>query len=144
LTGNDRDTTESFNTGWKIYVSSVQDGSVYHLTTYTKARTQQPKFSPSGNLLAYMAMDRVGLESDRLHLELFDLNSKQRVPVTDSIDKSVTDFKWQNETHILFTVIEIGYSVLYSIDVRDPANTLVKQFSHEYLSASIPLSIPNS
>jgi Tol biopolymer transport system component len=52
--------------GWKIYVSNVTKSheKVKHLTKHTKARTLQPRYSPSGNSLAYLAMDRPGYESD--------------------------------------------------------------------------------
>lgn len=89
-------------------------------------------------------MDRAGSESDRMHIEIVDLLTQKVQLLTSHIDKSVTDFRWLNQTHILLTVIEVGYGVLYSIDATHTDSSLVLQFKHELLTATVPLSIPTS
>jgi hypothetical protein len=48
-----------------------------------------------------------------------DLTTHKITYLYDKTGNSVTDFAWLNSSHIIFTTIEVGYSVLYSIDVRN-------------------------
>jgi Tol biopolymer transport system component len=55
-----------------VYKVSTSGGSPILLTGFTSARTQNPMYSPDGRNIAYLAMDRPGKESDKLHLVLYD------------------------------------------------------------------------
>jgi len=146
--GADRTVDEAWNTGWKIYTSVVGDKSVAgtHLTTQIKARTTQPKYSKDGNQLGYLAMDRVGLESDRLHLEIYNRTSKIFTNITGSYDRSVNDYIWADPNTILFIATDLGNDKLFKAKLtsqNDGRNVLKLQVA-DFYSNGTPTNIPGT
>ena len=117
---------EAFNTSWSLYSAKLNDTKPSHLTPHLKARVQNPLFSFSGKKIAYLAMDKPGLESDKLHLEVYDSNLKKFHNLTGFFDRSIENFAWIDENSILFTVIDFGVNKLYRIDVRFPTSSLIE------------------
>ena len=120
FTGQDREYKESWSTGWKIYRSSSSMNPAQHITKNIKARTQQPKYSPDGKTVAYLAMDRIGLESDKLHLEVYDLASSSSRNITGSWDRSVIDYIWINNKEILLLATNLGVDNLFYVNIEAP------------------------
>jgi len=125
FTGADRTHDEAWNTGWKTYVSQVGDASTTpeHITGYTKARTTNPHYSPDGSKIGILLMDRVGLESDKLHIEVYNRATKEVTNITGSWDRSVIDYFWDDEVTILATATDFGTNKLYSIKLNQSSKT---------------------
>jgi dipeptidyl aminopeptidase/acylaminoacyl peptidase len=85
----------SWTTGWKIFTVNVENPSQKTLITgFTSARTQQPTYSPDGRYIAFLAMDRPGLESDKLSIWLYDRSQKSVKPISRSVDISFQSITW--------------------------------------------------
>lgn len=137
-TQHDRTFNESWSTAWKIYTS----GQV-HLTEGITARTTTPKYSKDGNKIAYLAMSRNGLESDSLHLEIFNSFTQTIEKFTDAFDRSILDYMWFDDITVLFTATDLGVNKLYSVDVSNSTrsnSTITQIISDISLSVSAPLS----
>lgn len=68
----------SWKTGWQVFKVPAEGGAPTLLSTMSAdIRCQNPSYSPNGKLIAYLAMDRPGLESDKNHLNVFDRTSGQ-------------------------------------------------------------------
>ncbi|MCP3682386.1 MAG: hypothetical protein GY861_06810, partial [bacterium] len=119
LSGADRTRDEAWNTGWKIYVAAVGDASApaVHLTTQIKARTTQPRYSIDGSFLAFLAMDRVGIESDKLHIDIYDRTAKTFKNITGSYDRSVNDYTWLNNESMLFIGTDYGQNNIFRVNL---------------------------
>lgn len=139
FTGMERSSDEAVNTGWKIIVADTNKvNTTYHLTKNIVARTQNPKFSPDGTKIAYLAMNRPGLESDNLHLEIYDSFSGSIIKVTDLLDRSVNDYAWYNSHVIIFTALDLGVVKLFYVDILNPRETL-KSITDDNFTYNAPL-----
>ena len=150
FTGADRTVDEAWNTGWKIYLATVGDTSVTakHLTTQIKARTTQPKYSKDGSKIGYLSMDRVGLESDKLHLEIYDRSSMTFTNITGSYDRSVNDYTWINESNIVFVATDLGNDKLFKVSLSTPHENkgfnVVKLQFQDFYGNGTPSNIPGT
>jgi dipeptidyl aminopeptidase/acylaminoacyl peptidase len=108
---------EPWSTNFDIYVVPAAGGTPRNLTADNPAEDEQPAFSPDGSRLAYLASDRPGFESDRLHLVLIDLKSGAKRPLTQNWDRSIGSFKWSRDGRTLFaTADHLGQHPLWAID----------------------------
>ena len=57
---------------------------------------QNPKFSPDGQYVAWVSMQRNGYEADRQRLCVCELSTGQKRYLTETFDSNVDDFCWSN------------------------------------------------
>src|SRR5271166_1232310 len=111
------DRGEPWSTNFDIYSVAAGGGAPRNLTADNEAWDGQPAFSPNGSLLAYVATDRPGYESDRFHLMLLDLRTGQKRPLTQNWDRSIASFAWSKDGKTLFaTADHLGQHPLWAID----------------------------
>ncbi len=108
---------EPWSTNFDIYVVSIEGGEARNLTGANPAADMHPAFSPDGRRLAYLAADRPGFESDRMHLVLVDLKSGERHALTERWDRSIDSFAWAPGGATIFaTADHLGQHPLWAID----------------------------
>jgi dipeptidyl aminopeptidase/acylaminoacyl peptidase len=108
---------EPWSTNFDIYLVSAGGGTPRNLTADNPAEDEQPAFSPDGTRLAYLASERPGFESDRLHLVLIDLKSGEKHPLTQNWDRSIGSFQWSHDGKTLFAATDhLGQHPLWAID----------------------------
>jgi hypothetical protein len=120
------DRTMAWSTGWKMYTVKLnaqqweQPNAPRLISGFTNARTQNPAFSPAGTWLSFLAMDRPGDESDRLHLVLYNVNNRQLVvPDTSFFDRSIAGYAWaQDGNSIVIDTDSQGSHTLYSASIN--------------------------
>lgn len=87
--------------------------------TVNPALDTQPVYSPDGRYIAYAAMKKVGYESDRKCLVLYDRKSKRHLRLTDSLDRSVGEILWGPGSRIIyFTARDQGRSSIFKVNLR--------------------------
>jgi dipeptidyl aminopeptidase/acylaminoacyl peptidase len=111
---------EPWSTNFDVYEVPADGGALpRNLTADNKAWDAQPAFSPDGTLLAYVAMDRPGFESDRFHLVLLNLQSGEKRALTLNWDRSIASFAWSRDSKVIFaTTDHLGQHPLWAIDVN--------------------------
>ncbi|HEY2679361.1 MAG TPA: S9 family peptidase [Steroidobacteraceae bacterium] len=109
---------EAWSTNFDIYEVAADGASLpRNLTAENPAWDGQPAFSPDGTTLAYLAMDRPVMESDRFHLVLLNLKSGVKRPLTQNWDRSIQSFAWAPDGKTLFaTADHLGQRPLWAID----------------------------
>ena len=141
FTAHLRTKDESWNTAWKIYFGSLTDVSnLKMLTDFHPGRTQNPRFSPNGKMLSYLYMNRVALESDSLHLKLYDIESKKFQNLTSDFDRSVMEYSWINDDYILFSAVETGTEKTFSVKVALEKDPIIATQLDDSISSSAPLT----
>lgn len=63
-----------------------------------------PKFSPDGQYVAWLSMERDGYESDRNRLCIYTLADGKKNYVTESFDSNVDDFCWAQDSRTLYFI----------------------------------------
>lgn len=115
----------AWNTNNDVFTVSVSTGEPRNITSANEACDAEPIYSPDGAYLAYLAMKRPGFEADRRELILYDRKSKKRIPITDSVDRSVYGYSWApNSRSIVFYAADNGRVSLYKTSV--PSGTVKK------------------
>jgi dipeptidyl aminopeptidase/acylaminoacyl peptidase len=110
---------EPWSTNFDIYEVPAAGGTPRNLTADNPAQDGQPAYSPDGTELAYVAADRPGFESDRLHLVLLTLESGVKRPLTLNWDRSISAFAWARDGKSLFaTADHLGQRPLWSVDAK--------------------------
>jgi dipeptidyl aminopeptidase/acylaminoacyl peptidase len=108
---------EPWSTNFDIYIVPTAGGPPHNLTADNPAEDFAPAFSPDGARLAYLASERPGFESDRLHLALIDLKTFAKRPLTQGWDRSIASFQWSHDGRTLFaTADHLGQHPLWAID----------------------------
>jgi dipeptidyl aminopeptidase/acylaminoacyl peptidase len=125
----------AWTTGWRIYTVQSAGGQPIWISENgvpAGVRTTNPVYQPNGNALAYLAMDRPGLESDRLHINIYDLQTGTTRPLTANWDRSISEISWSNDGNYLFaTATDVGYDKLFLIEVSNGAvHPLISQGSN--------------
>ncbi len=97
------------------------------LTAKNLATDATPVFSHDGSRLAYLAMERPGYESDRLHIVVLDWKTKAPSRVAEAWDRSPHELAWSaDDRSLLTTADDMGRSPLFSIDIASgKVSTLV-------------------
>ena len=87
--------------------------------TQNPALDSQPHYSPDGRYIAYTAMEKVGYESDRKCLVLYDRKKEKHVRLTDNFDRSLGQILWSIESkNLFFTVREEGHGSIYKVNLK--------------------------
>jgi len=110
--------SEPWSTNFDLYTVPLAGGVPQNLTADNPAADTRPAFAPDGRTLAYLAADRPGMESDRQHLVLLDVASKNLRPLTATWDRSIESYAWSADGKTLFaTTDHLGQHPLWAIDV---------------------------
>jgi dipeptidyl aminopeptidase/acylaminoacyl peptidase len=100
------------------------DGSAapVNLTPDNPAWDAQPAYSPNGELLAHLAMERPGFEADRFRLVVRDAASGAIRFTTRDWDRSISSFRFSPDgKEVYATVDDMGQHPLFAIDVSSGA-----------------------
>jgi dipeptidyl aminopeptidase/acylaminoacyl peptidase len=116
---------ESWTTNYDLCRISISKPTTkwVSLTESNTAADGAPKFSPDGKRFAYRTQRQPGYEADKWNLVVVDCDPDgtwkgKPVSLTDSIDRSVSDFVWTDNETLAFTTEEQGASALYQVSSR--------------------------
>jgi dipeptidyl aminopeptidase/acylaminoacyl peptidase len=89
------------STNNEIYVIPVTGGTPKNITE-NPADDCQPLYSPDGQSIAYLRMQRPGFEADQKQLVLYERSSGKRINLTNGFDYSVNEVAWSPDSKTLF------------------------------------------
>src|SRR6266513_2468188 len=116
------DSTVADNTNVDVYVMAP-DGSGMRAVTPGRGADNTPRYSPDGNWLAYLSMERAGFEADRLRLMLLrrkDGRTENGAPTEATVGwpLSVGSYTWCPDSKCLYAVVEErGRDNIYRIEL---------------------------
>ncbi|MFC1738269.1 prolyl oligopeptidase family serine peptidase [Planctomycetota bacterium] len=119
FTARDVGKAEPWSTDCDLYRVPI-DGSKPPecLTEKNEAWDTNPVFSPDGRLLAYLAMNRPGYESDRFRIVLRLVPSGKEQILTERWDRSPASLCWSQDSKTIYaTAANTGQKSLFAIDV---------------------------
>jgi len=106
------------STNSDIWTVNIDGTGLTNLTSKNDAYDGHEKFSPNGKYIAYLRQSVPGYESDRILLMLYDVNKKEHIALTESIDNNVNDFEWTSDSKsIYFYIDEKGYNPILKIEL---------------------------
>ena len=115
--------SESWTTHFALYSVPADGSAAPKAFTTSLAWNAQPRFSPDGKTLAYVAMSRPGFEADRFDLVLrtwatgAETKFVLRADETPTGDRSVGAFAWSPDGATLYVEAEhLGQRPLFAVD----------------------------
>ena len=107
----------AISTNHDLFFANIETTEEKKLTS-NPALDSQPSYSPDGRYIAYAAMEKVGYESDRKRLAVYDREENKHACLTESLDLSVGQILWAPDSRALFfTAREKGRSSIYRVDL---------------------------
>ena len=135
-----RDYYETFNISWKIYYINLNlMKKPILITKHTQAKTQYPKFSIDDTKIAYLSMKTPMLESENLHLEIYNILTNKIDIIDDILDISIIDYSWLNDNIIYFTSNIIGQNKIFKVNITNPKKPIFTQFKTNSTTSSYSL-----
>src|SRR5213082_1748285 len=115
------DSTVADNTNVDVYVMGP-DGSGMRALTTGKGADNTPRYSPDGQWLAYLSMERPGFEADRERLMLVGRTGARTegrtVEATAGWTLSIGSYTWCPDSKCIYAVVEErGRESIYRIDL---------------------------
>lgn len=106
------------STNSDIYLYDLESGTTKNLTDGMQGYDTHPVFSPGGNRLAWLSMERAGFESDKNVLHIYDLPTGRVHKVTEEVDVTVSGFHWSNDGKKIYLIVGINATYqLYELDI---------------------------
>ena len=114
---------EAWSTNFDLFTVPADGSAPPRKLTTSPATDSQPRFSPDGALLAYLAMSRPGYEADRYEIVVRELTTgKERTHTLKTgpgkrDDRSPADLAWSRDGRELYcTADHLGQHALFAID----------------------------
>jgi dipeptidyl aminopeptidase/acylaminoacyl peptidase len=132
FTARDVGREEAWSTDLDLFVAPIDASAPPRkLTTENRATDTDPSFSPDGTLLAYLAMDRPGYESDKQTVILRGWPDGAARRLTDHWDRSAGSIEWSPDGRTLYVMAEdLGQVGIFALDVASGSVTPVVSRGH--------------
>ncbi|MEM6796119.1 MAG: S9 family peptidase [Acidobacteriota bacterium] len=122
---------EPWSTNFDLFEAPVDGSAAARKITENPAWDTAPAFSPDGETLAYLAMERPGFEADRLRIVLRSWESGEERVLTQDWDRSVGSMTFRPDgKSLLVTAGDVGHVGLFEIDFESGAVTTVFRGGH--------------
>lgn len=117
-----------------IYLYKIESGETLNVTEGMKGYDKYPAFSPDGKKLVWQSMETPGYEADKERIFMLDLESNERIYLTEGWDQNAANFKWaDNNTLYFISGVKATYQV-YSINVVTKEIKKITEGAHNYNS----------
>jgi acylaminoacyl-peptidase len=141
FSGHLRTREEAWKTGFKTYYQNLLTmKKPVCITNHTSARTQNPVFSKDGTKIAYLAMKIPDLESEILHLEVYNILTNKLTIIPNDEELSIQAFSWKSDSEILFYATTYQVNRLFTVNIRNPIKPIVEKYpvNNPDISYSLP------
>jgi len=102
-----------------IFLYDITGGETKKLTE-SKGNDNSPRYSPDGNYIAYLSMERPGFEADKYNIILYNRKTKEYINLTKDFELSAENIEWSSDSkYIYFTCSEKAYRPLYRLSLKD-------------------------
>jgi dipeptidyl aminopeptidase/acylaminoacyl peptidase len=123
---------EAWSTNLDLFVAPIDGSAAPKKLTTNPATDTQPRFSPDGKTLAYLAMSRAGFEADRLRIVLrswpagAERSIDLKADASETGDRSPREIVWSPDGKELFASADnLGNHALFAVDVASGAARIV-------------------
>jgi dipeptidyl aminopeptidase/acylaminoacyl peptidase len=123
---------EAWSTNFDLFEVSIANPATPRKLTTSPAWDTQPRFSPDGRWLAYLAMDRAGFEADRYHLRLRPRQGGEerridlRAYAGPRGDRSPDEFCWSHDGREVYWIAEhLGNKAVFATDIASGRSRIV-------------------
>lgn len=123
------------STNSDIYLYNLESKQTRNLTQGMMGYDINPSFSPDGQKIAWLSMERGGYESDKNRLFVMDLATGEKEYLTETFDNNTDDFAWNSDSKTIYMLACVeAKTQLFAIDTHTKAMTTLTEGCHDYAS----------
>src|SRR5204862_679110 len=124
------DSTVADNTNVDVYLMGPDGSGMHAVTADNKGADNTPRYSPDGQWLSWLSMERAGFEADRVRLMVrrrtVGPSDSRTVEATAGWTLSVGSYTWCPDSKCIYAVVEErGRESIYRIDLPSFRRSLV-------------------
>lgn len=109
----------SISTNSDVYLYDTDKKSTTNLTEGMPGYDKYPVFSHNGKYIAWMSMKTPGYESDKMRLFVYNLDSKEKIDLTDKFDQNASEYQWSSDDKSIYFISEIrGTKQVYEVNLE--------------------------
>ena len=129
----------AISTNSDIYIYDIATKQVVDITADNFGYDTNPQYSPDGQYIAWLSMERDGYESDLNRLFIMNLQTGEKRFVSKALETNVDEFIWDENSKGLFGVsVWHGETHIYYYDLqKGDAVTQITEGQYDYGSISL-------
>jgi dipeptidyl aminopeptidase/acylaminoacyl peptidase len=127
----------AFSTNTDIYIYHLEEGVTENVSSDIEGYDRNPRFSPTGNFLAWESMERDGYESDLVNAKFIDLrdNAQDVIVKTMPFEGDAINLIWaDDENSITFLCPWHARTDVYSWNIDNDKVSRITNGPHEFTS----------
>lgn len=110
----------ALSTNSDIYIYDLATKKTIDITTENKGYDTCPQYSPDGNYIAWLSMERDGYEADQNRLMIMNLATGEKRFASKAFESNVDAFKWTADSkNIYFTGVWHGETHIHLLDLTN-------------------------
>ncbi|MEN8229481.1 MAG: S9 family peptidase [Bacteroidota bacterium] len=126
------------STNSDIYLYNLESGKTSNLTKGMPGYDKAPVFSPDGEKMYWLSMERAGFEADKERLFELEMESGKKRYLTEEFDYSPSGLAWADHGNTLLFVAGVEATFqLYKMDVLSKEITAITHGYHDYHSVAV-------
>lgn len=128
----------SFSTNSDIYLYNIEKAETQNLTDGMMGYDKQPVFSPSGDRMIWLSMERAGFEADKERVFVMDMATGEKTYLTPDFDYSPSNIQWTADGKSIYFVagVEATHQI-YKMDMATREIKAITEGLHDYHSVAI-------
>jgi dipeptidyl aminopeptidase/acylaminoacyl peptidase len=137
------DLPQAWHTKSDVYYVSFKSGHLELLSEGDHGAVAAPRFSPDGEMVAWLQMAKDGFESDRRVLQIYDLKTRKHMSLCQDWDRSPADIIFSADGNKIYLITEDYQQVkVFVTDLLQGGKDVTSAFelSHGSVSSFVPLS----
>ncbi len=120
------------STNSDIYLYNIETRAHENITEGMMGYDTNPMFSPNGQYIAWLSMERDGYESDENRLFIMDMNTREKTFLSKGLDTNVDSYMWTDDNTILFNAVWHATEHLYFTNLKGERTELTDgQYDYE-------------
>ena len=128
----------AFSTNSDIYIYDLNSKTTKNITEGMMGYDTNPQYSPSGDKIAWLSMERDGYEADQNRLFVMDIATGEKSFVSQKFESNVDDFTWATDNQsIYFIGVWHATSQIYQVNVATTDLKQITEGMHDYASVAL-------
>lgn len=129
----------AISTNSDIYIYDITTRKTQNITEENLGYDTNPQYSPDGQYIAWLSMERDGYESDQNRLFIMNLQTGEKRFVSKTFESNVDDYIWNADSRsFFFTGVWHGETHIYHIDLlNDDTLTQITEGQYDYASLAL-------
>lgn len=129
----------AISTNSDIYIYDIATKQTRNISEGNMGYDTNPQYSPDGNQIAWLSMERDGYESDQNRLFILDIATGEKRFASKAFESNVDNFCWSPDAQtIFFTGVWHGEAQIYRIDLKEGDKlTQLTEGQHDYTSVAL-------